>query len=138
MSSPIEIVKQMYAAFGRGDIAGVMAHIADDVEWSAEGPAELVFTGVRHGKQETAGFFAGIAQEHVDPKLEMTDFVAQGDSVAAFGRYDATLRTTGVRVSSPVGHLFKFRDGKVVHYTNMLNTAAFLTALGASSKGAAV
>ncbi len=85
----------------------------------------MVFTGVRHGKKETLeGFFGGIAQEHADPKLEMTEFVAEGDSVAAFGRYAATLKS-GQRVDSPVGHLFKFRGGKVVHYTNMLNTAAF-------------
>ena len=58
MSSPVEIVKQMYAAFSRGDIAEVMSHIADDVEWVAEGPAGMVFTGVRRGKVETMGFFA--------------------------------------------------------------------------------
>src|SRR5580704_2400958 len=127
MSSPGEIVKGMYAAFGRGDIEGVMEHIADDVVWSAEGPAEMVFTGVRHGKQETLeGFFGGIAQEHDDPKLEMTEFVAEGDSVAAFGRYEATIKSSGRRVNSPVGHLFRFRGGKVAHYTNLLNTAAFL------------
>jgi len=127
MSSPVEIVKEMYAAFSRGDIDGVMGHIADDVVWSAEGPAEMVFTGIRHGKREILeGFFGGIAQEHADPALEMTEFVAQDNSVAAFGRYAATLKRSGQRVSSPVGHLFKFRDGKVVHYTNLLNTAAFL------------
>ncbi|HTQ58338.1 MAG TPA: hypothetical protein VMI94_27940 [Bryobacteraceae bacterium] len=76
MSSPVEIVKQMYAAFSRGDIAEVMSHIADDVEWVAEGPAGMVFTGVR--------------------------------------------------------------DGKVVHYTNMLNTAAFLAAPGATTSGVVV
>jgi ketosteroid isomerase-like protein len=123
---PVEIVKSMYAAFSRGDIDGVMTHVADDVVWSAEGPAEISFLGVRHGKTETMAFFAGIAEEHGDPKLEMTEFVAEGDSVAAFGRYEVTLKKTGARVNSPVAHLFKFRDGKVAHYTNMLNTAAFL------------
>lgn len=126
MSSPVEIVKEMYAAFSRGDIAGVMAHVADDVEWVAEGPAEMVFTGIRHGKAETLGFFAGIALEHADPRLEVTEFVSEGDSVASFGRYAATLQKTGRRVDSPVAHLFKFRDGKVVRYINMLNTAAFM------------
>jgi len=112
---------------GRGDVEGVMAHVADDVAWSAEGPAQMVFTGVRHGKRETLeGFFGGIAQEHADPKLEMTEFVSEGDSVAAFGRYAVTLKNSGQRVDSPVGHLFKFRGGKVVHYTNLLNTAAFM------------
>ncbi len=139
MSSPIEIVKEMYAAFGRGDVEGVMAHVADDVVWSAEGPAAMVFTGVRHGKRETLeGFFGGIAQEHSDPKLEMTEFVSEGDSVAAFGRYAVTLNKSGQRVDSPVGHLFKFRGGKVVHYTNLLNTAAFLGPSWGRATGIAV
>jgi ketosteroid isomerase-like protein len=125
MSSPVAIVKDMYAAFGRGDIDAVMVHLSDDVVWSSEGPPEMVFTGVRKGKRETLeGFFRGIAQEHAEPKLTMTEFVAEGDSVAAFGRYEATLKS-GRRVDSPVGHLFKFRGGKVAHYTNLLNTAAF-------------
>ena len=122
-----KVVQDAYAAFGRGDAAGVMAHVADDAEWVAEGPAELVFTGTRRGKQAILeGFFGGIAQEHADPKLSVTEFVSEGDSVATFGRYAATLKKTGKRVDSPVAHLFKFRNGKVVHYTNMLNTAAFL------------
>ena len=139
MSSPVEIVKEMYAAFGRGDVEGVMTHIADDVVWSAEGPAELLFTGIRHGKRETLeGFFGGIAREHADPKLEMAEFVSEGDSVAAFGRYAATLKKSGQRVDSPVGHLFKFRGGKVVHYTNLLNSAAFLGPTQGRATGVAV
>jgi uncharacterized protein len=133
MTDLIQTLKGIYAAFGRGDIATVMSHVGEDVVWQAEGPAELVFTGIRHGLAETAGFFAGIAQEHADPKLEMTDFLASGDSVAAFGRYEATLRRSGRRVNSPVGHLFKFRDGKIVNYVNLLNTAAFLENTSAMS-----
>jgi ketosteroid isomerase-like protein len=104
----------------------------------AEGPADMAFTGIRNGKQDTlTGFFGGIAQEHGDPKLEMPEFVAEGDSVAAFGRYAATLKS-GQRVDSPVGHLFKFRGGKVVHYINLLNTAAFVSASQGRATGFAI
>lgn len=131
MSSPVEIVKEMYASFSRGDIDAVMAHLADDVVWSAEGPPDMVFTGSRKGKREILeGFFGGIAQEHAGPNLEMAEFVSEGDSVAAFGRYSVTLKKNGRRVDSPVAHLFKFRGGKVVHYTNLLNTAAFVEPAG--------
>jgi ketosteroid isomerase-like protein len=118
----------MYAAFGRGDIATIMANVADDVSWEAEGPAEMVFTGIRHGKTETRGFFQGLASEHANPNLQMTEFVSSDDSVATFGRYQATLKKTGRRVDSPVAHLFKFRNGKVVRYVNLIDTAAFVEA----------
>lgn len=126
MNDLVAKVKEMYAAFGRGDVDGIMQHVSGDVVWESEGPAELGFTGIRHGKQDTLGFFEGIAREHGDPKLTMQDFVASGDSVAVFGRYEFTLKRSGRRVNSPVGHLFQFRGGKVIRYINLVNTADYL------------
>jgi hypothetical protein len=103
--------------------------MAPDVSWEFEAPAEISWSGIRRGPAEAAGFFAGIAAEHADPKLAMVDFIASGDSVAAFGRYQATVRATGKRVDTPVGHYFKFRDGKIVRYINLVNTAAFVDAM---------
>ena len=132
MSNLIDTVKEMYGAFSRGDIAGVMAHVADDVLWEAEGPAELKFTGIRRGKQDTMGFFTAIAEEHQNPLLNMTEFVSSADSVACFGRYACTLAKSGRRVDTPVAHLFKFKNGKVVHYTNLTDTAAYIEATNAA------
>jgi uncharacterized protein len=126
MSDLVAKVKEMYAAFGCGDVNGIMQYLSDYVLWESEGPAELGFTGIRHGKQESLGFFEGIAREHAEPKLTMQDFVASGDSVAVFGRYEFTLARSGRRVNSPVGHLFQFRDGKVVRYVNLVNTADYV------------
>ena len=128
MSDLIARIKEIYAAFGRGDVPFILASMADDVSWEFEAPAEISWAGIRRGPQEAAGFFAGIAAEHADPKLEMTHFFESEDGVAAFGRYSATLRATGVRVDTPVGHYFRFRDGKIVRYINLINTAAFVEA----------
>jgi len=128
MSDLIAKVQELYAAFGRGDIPFILGNMAPDVSWEFEAPAEISWGGIRKGPQEAAGFFAGIAAEHADPKLTMTDYFASGDAVAAFGRYAATVRASGVRVDTPVGHYFKFRDGKVVRYINLINTAAFVEA----------
>ena len=128
----VELIKAMYAAYGRGDIQTIMDHVADDVVWEAEGPAEMSFTGIRKGKQETLGFFTGLAAEHADPKLEMTEFISEGEGVAALGRYSATIKTTGRRVDSPVGHFFRVKDGKVVRYVNLINSAAFVDAAKAA------
>jgi len=70
----------------------------------------------------------GIAAEHADPKLEMTEFFQSGDAVTAFGRYQATVKVSGVRVDSPVAHYFKFRYGKVARYVDIVNSGAFLEA----------
>jgi ketosteroid isomerase-like protein len=128
MADLVSKIKDLYAAFGRGDVATLLGNMTDDVSWEFEAPAAISWGGNRRGPAEAAGFFSGIAAEHADPVLNMTEFFESGDAVAAFGRYDATIRATGVRVSTPVAHYFKFRDGKVCRYMNFINTAAFVEA----------
>jgi ketosteroid isomerase-like protein len=127
----------MYAAFGRGDVATILNNVTPDVSWEFEAPAAIRWGGIRRGPAEAAGFFSGIAEEHADPKLEMTDFVASGNNVAAFGRYQGTIRSTGRRFDTPVAHLFQFRDGKVARYVNLVNTGAVIEAMQQSSSTAA-
>lgn len=136
MSDLIAKVKELYAAFGRGDVSFILANLTADASWEFEAPSSITWSGIRRGPEQTAGFFAGIAAEHSDPKLEMTQFLSSSDEVAAFGRYSATVRATGVRVDTPVGHYFKFRDGKVVRYINLINTAALVEAARAQAAAA--
>jgi ketosteroid isomerase-like protein len=126
MSKLTDQVKEMYAAFGRGDIATILASLADDVQWEFEAPAQISWSGIRRGPHEVAGFFSGIAAEHADPDLQMTEFFESSDAVASFGRYSVTLKKTGQRVDTPVAHYFQFRDGKVSKFINITNSAAYL------------
>ena len=128
MSDLIARVKEIYAAFDRGDIDEILASMTEDVSWEFEAPAEITWGGVRKGREEAAGFFVGIAAEHGNPLLQMTAFFADGNKVAAFGRYDATVLASGIRVSTPVGHYFEFRDGKISRYINLVNTGVFVEA----------
>jgi predicted dehydrogenase/ketosteroid isomerase-like protein len=126
MANNTELVKSLYAAFGRGDIATIMAHIADDVVWVQEAPAEIPWAGAMFGPAEVKYFFDGLGRTCTDVMLDMTVFVEEGDKVASFGRFAATIN--GRRVATPVAHLFVIRDGKVVQYRNFTNTAAIITA----------
>jgi ketosteroid isomerase-like protein len=136
MPDLIKEIKDIYAAFGRGDIATILARMTDDVSWEFEAPASISWSGIRHTPREAAGFFAGIAAEHADPNLEMTEFFATSDAVAAFGRYQATVKATGIRVDTPVAHYFHFRGGKIARYVNIINSAAFVEANHAVTAGA--
>ena len=133
MSDLIETVKDAYAAFGRGDAATILSMLAPDVSWEVEGPAEISFAGIRKGPEAVKGFFQAIANDHADPKLEVAEHFSSADGVATFGRYKCTLKKTGMRVDSPVAHLFKFRDGKIVRFVDHVNTAAFLEAARSSA-----
>jgi ketosteroid isomerase-like protein len=128
MSELVNLVQDMYAAFGRGDVETILSNTTEDVSWEFEAPAVLAWSGIRKGRLEAKGFFVGIAAEHENPVPNMTEFFFTNDAVAAFGRYDATVKSTGKRVSTPVAHYFKFRDGKVSRYVNIINSGAFVEA----------
>ena len=53
-----QIVAGIYEAFGKGDIAGVLFALADDVAWEMPGPAP--FAGARKGPAEVQQFFVDL------------------------------------------------------------------------------
>src|SRR5436305_8704351 len=84
----IEIVKNCYAAFQRGDIANILSVIADDVEWI--NPGERVPTaGTRHTAAEIARFFEIVAATWDFTAFAPREYVATGDTVVAIGSYTA-------------------------------------------------
>ena len=109
--------------------------LAPDVSWELEAPAEISMAGIRKGPEAVKGFFQAIASDHADPKLEIDEYFSSADGVATFGRYKCTLKKTGKHLDSPVAHLFKFRDGKIVRFVDYTDTAAYLEA-GRSSAAA--
>lgn len=133
----VEFVQRMYDAFSRGDIQTIMDHLAEDVEWIAEGPSSVAYFGKMKGPAEVQSkFFGGLAGTQEDMKLTITDFVAQGDKVATFGRYSARVKATGKRFDAFVGHLFVVRDDKVTRFLNLGDTAAVAAAYsGAAAAG---
>jgi ketosteroid isomerase-like protein len=54
MPDLISKVKEFYAAFSRGDIATILASVADDVTWEYEAPSEVLSSGIRHSPKEVA------------------------------------------------------------------------------------
>lgn len=133
MSNLTATVQELYAAFGRGDVPAILAKLADDVVWESEGPAIVSFSGIRHGITATRGFFEALGADHSNPQLTIAEYVASGDTVMTIGRYTATMKATGKKFDSPVAHYWKFRDGKVVRYVGLANTAAAVDALQPSS-----
>jgi ketosteroid isomerase-like protein len=68
----------------------------------------------------------------------MIDFLSNDNSVAAFGRYQATMIQSGVRVNVPVAHFATFRDGKISHFVQLTNSAVMADAIrGRAAAGTA-
>jgi ketosteroid isomerase-like protein len=120
----VQAAQQGYAAFGRGDIAGVLDICTDDVEWTQPGPADLPATGTYHGKQEVGDFFRRLAETVGFTRFEPHRFIAQGDDVVALVHIAGTATATGKSFTSEDAHLFTFRDGKLAQFRTHTDTEA--------------
>ena len=89
----IQIVKNVFEAFNRGDTDAILASCAEDVEWQADNTAggELPWGGVRHGLTETRQWFESVA-EYVDVNVfEQLDYLASENQVAVVMREELTI-----------------------------------------------
>ncbi|MEA2277477.1 MAG: uncharacterized protein QOC78_2437 [Solirubrobacteraceae bacterium] len=128
-------VTAMYEAFGRGDVAGVLSHLSEDVTWDVtEEPWTPHAAGVpwllpRRGHAEVAEFFEVVGAWTYE-RFEVLDLLVSDTQVAAEIRLVADL-PNGTRVDEVVMHLWTFgEDGSVIALRRMLDTAAHIAAAG--------
>jgi ketosteroid isomerase-like protein len=118
-------IKQMYEAFGRGDVETILGLLTDDVDWSTDAAIESApWYGPRHGKDGVRSFFEGIAS--AGPVTEFTPLsYASNDEgdVMVFIRYGFTATATGRDARMHLHHYWKFRDGKVCYVRSSEDTA---------------
>jgi len=123
-ASPTEIVQDLYAAFGRGDVAAIVDRFADDIRFIHSGAPQVPYAKDRRGKQEAAAFFADLAAAVDVLGFEPREYVEQGDRVVALGTWEARARSTGKTFRTDWAMLWVIADGKVRFYQAYENTLA--------------
>jgi len=127
MSQNLETVKQIYAAFGRGDIPAILDTLADNVAWEAWADNSAAKAGVpwllpRHGKTGAAGFFGLVGSTLVVKDFRVLSLMDGGDQVAAEFEIECDVPSTGGHYRDEEMHLWTFdATGKVIrlrHYTD--------------------
>lgn len=119
----VQVIQEIYAAFGRGDGAAVMAALGPDAVLIFESTPEIPWAGRFVGPEGWGQFFSALGETGDEVALQMEPFAAQGDRVVAYGRYQARVKATGKRIDSPLVHLWTLRDGKVAECIELTNTA---------------
>lgn len=121
---PVEIVQDLYAAFGRRDVPAIVAAMADDVVWTVHGPGSIPYGGERTGKAAVQGWFATLGEAVTIARFEIDKFIAEGDSVAACGSFACTVNATSKPYATKFVHLWRVPNGKVAAFDDFLDTAA--------------
>jgi ketosteroid isomerase-like protein len=125
----IEIVKRGYEAFGRGDINGLLALCAENVQWVSSGPSEMPTAGIRRGHEQVGQFFKAVNDVFEIQRFEPKQFVAQGEQVVVLGEDTAKVKATGKVVTEEWAHAFTIRDGKIAAFREYIDTAVVVAEL---------
>ncbi|MGO4881749.1 MAG: nuclear transport factor 2 family protein [Bryobacteraceae bacterium] len=123
--SNIDTVKQIYQAFGRGDIPAIIDKLDLNVEWDLEVPTPGVpWLQPRRGRANVPAFFESLAPLSFQ-RFEPHTFFADGNKVFALIAIEATHVASGKQYKfSNEGHLWVFNDAaKVVKYQHVTDTA---------------
>lgn len=123
--SNIETIKEIYSAFGRGDIPSIIDKLDPEVEWDTAVPTDGVpWLQPRHGAANIPGFFESLAPISFQ-RFEPYMFFEDGKRVFALVAMDVTHVPSGKRYKfSHEGHLWSFNDaGKIVGYQHVTDTA---------------
>ena len=133
-----QIVQDAYAAFGRGDVKGILNQLSDNVEWFLPGSPEILpAAGRRQGHEQVAQFFSTIDETMEFANFTPEEFIAQGDKVVVIGRSSGRIKTTGKPIESDWVHVHTVRDGKIVSFREYYDTAAFNEAFSGPATQAA-
>jgi uncharacterized protein len=130
--SSIQIVQDVYRAFGRGDIPAVLAAFDRDVEWRlAEGhpyaPEGRPWIGPEAIRQH---FFARAGGEWDGFSISPREFHAVGDAVVLECRYAGVYKPTGQRLDAQACHVWKVRNGKIASFQQYIDTAQLQQVMG--------
>lgn len=119
-----DLIQALYAAFGRGDIAGIVAATTPDVVWGLDGrPQDVPMLGHHRGPAGVRAFFKVLAEVHDIASFTPQEFYADGDKVFVLGSYRWTMKPSGRSGESDWLHVWTIRDGKVAGMRSLNDTA---------------
>lgn len=116
----IEFVKDLYAAFGRGDLPYILERFAPELESfgvTANGRAKAPWHFPGKRREDVAKYFEALIGAMEPLRVEPQHYAAAGDYVYATLYQEWKVRKTGKTLPMKNGvHRFKVKGGQVVEW----------------------
>ena len=128
----LQTIHRVYAAFGEGDVPGVLAMLTEDVQWFTPGPPDIIpYAGKRTGHEQVAGYFASFGEAVEVTQFEPQKFFAQDDMVVVLGHYTFGVKSTGGVIDGDWVHAFTLSENKITNFRGYEDSAAVVAAFTA-------
>ena len=123
----VQIVKDFFAAMGRGDKQGLLALVAEDVEWIIPG-TDWPLAGTHRGHAGLAEVLQKASVEVETTYPQPPEFVAQGDRVLVVGVATGKIKTTNRAFKDNWVFDITVQNGKVAKIREYIDTQALARA----------
>jgi len=127
----VELVQKLYRTVTAGDFEGFLASLAEDVEFENIGPSVIPFSGRWRGRSEVGAATKRNFAVVEDQCPEVLTLVAQGDTVIIVAREQGRIRSTGRKYDMHWVQMFTLRNGQVVRFRQIFDSAVMVGALSA-------
>jgi ketosteroid isomerase-like protein len=126
----VEIVRDGYDAFNRGDTDGSLAHIHPSIEWwpAADEPITEPYRGHEGYRRLVAAVRDGVQ----DIRAEIEELLAIRDQVVARVRFSGRGDASGVPAEILETQVARLRDGKIIEVHEYREWGDALEAVGLS------
>jgi ketosteroid isomerase-like protein len=132
----VQTVKHFFAAIGRGDTEGLLALVAEDIEWIIPGE-DWPLAGTHRGHAGVADAFQKASEEVPFSYPEPPEYVAQGDRVLVIGLAKGKIKATNKASEDHFVFDITVRDGKVKNIREYIDTQALARAAQMDASGPA-
>jgi ketosteroid isomerase-like protein len=131
----VQTVKDFFAAIGRGDREGLLALVAEDIEWIIPGQ-DWPLAGTHRGHAGLADLLQ-TASKSIETSTEPREFVAQGDRVLVVGFAKGKIKATNKTFEDHFVFAITVRDGKLTNIREYIDTQALARAAHMDASGPA-
>jgi uncharacterized protein len=123
----VQIVKDVFAAMGRGDKQGLLALSAEDIEWIVPGE-DWPLAGMHRGHAGLADLLQRASEMVEISYPEPPEFVAQGDRVLVVGVATGKIKATNRAFEDHFVIDITVRNGKLTNVREYIDTQALARA----------
>jgi uncharacterized protein len=131
----VQTVKDFFAAIGRGDREGLLALVAEDIEWIVPGE-DWPLAGTHRGHSGLTDLLE-TASETIETSTEPREFVAQGDRVLVVGFAKGKIKATNKTFEDDWIFAITVRDGRLTNIREYVDTQALARAAQMDASGPA-
>lgn len=123
MTTNKETIAAAYASFAKGDVASVVAVMDPEIEWT-EAEGWPLYSGTLVGPQAVVdGVFMRVGEIGENFSLDVTQLVAEGDTVVGLGTCSWNRKGSGDPAEVKIAHVWTLTDGKVTRFQQHVDTA---------------